>query len=125
MFLVDTNVFLEILLNQDKGEKCKRFLNTNINSIFISDFSLHSIGVILLRQKKTEIYRKFVADILSHVQLLSLPLSSYPKVVDIYDAHKLDFDDSYQFLIAKEFNLELVTMDNDFKKVRQIRVEFL
>jgi predicted nucleic acid-binding protein len=26
MFLVDTNIFLEILLGQDKKEVCKRFL---------------------------------------------------------------------------------------------------
>lgn len=29
-FLVDTNVFLEILLNRAKKESCKRFLNKNI-----------------------------------------------------------------------------------------------
>jgi len=56
MFLADTNVFLEILLDQDKGEKCKRFLNKHIQDIFITDFSLHSIGVILLRQEQGEIY---------------------------------------------------------------------
>ena len=30
MHLVDTNVFLEILLEQEKRETCKRFLNENI-----------------------------------------------------------------------------------------------
>jgi predicted nucleic acid-binding protein len=29
MFLVDTNVFLEILLDQEKKESCKRFLEDN------------------------------------------------------------------------------------------------
>jgi predicted nucleic acid-binding protein len=33
MFLVDTNVFLEILLKQDKREDCKKFLNAYQYSI--------------------------------------------------------------------------------------------
>jgi predicted nucleic acid-binding protein len=125
MFLADTNVFLEILLGQDKEEKCKRFLNKHIQNIFITDFSLHSIGVILLRQQQGEIYRKFVADILPQVQVLSLPISKYSEVVDIYKSFKLDFDDAYQFLVAKEFDLEVVTMDSDFKRAKQIKVQFL
>ena len=46
-YLLDTNIFLEILLNQDKKEKAKMFIFDNIERLFISDFSLHSIGVIL------------------------------------------------------------------------------
>lgn len=48
MYLIDTNIFLEILLNQDKKEICKNFLSENFNLLHISDFSIHSIGVILL-----------------------------------------------------------------------------
>jgi predicted nucleic acid-binding protein len=33
MFLVDTNVFLEVLLRQDKKEDCKRFLENNIRNL--------------------------------------------------------------------------------------------
>jgi hypothetical protein len=42
MFLVDTNIFLEILLRQDKKEDCKSFLDNNIENINVTDFSLHS-----------------------------------------------------------------------------------
>jgi predicted nucleic-acid-binding protein len=37
MFLVDTNIFLEILLGQDKKEVCKRFLDKNIGDLSITD----------------------------------------------------------------------------------------
>lgn len=30
MFLVDTNIFLEILLAQDKKDDCEKFLNDNV-----------------------------------------------------------------------------------------------
>ena len=54
-FLFDTNIFLEILLDQEKKEDCKKLLNENIGNIYLSDFSLHSIGVILLKKKKLKI----------------------------------------------------------------------
>ena len=47
MYLIDTNVFLEVLLAQEKKQICKDFLKVNIEKLNISDFSLHSIGVIL------------------------------------------------------------------------------
>ena len=56
MFLVDTNVFLEILLKRDKKEDCKKFLDNNIGNLNITDFSLHSIGVILFRYGKEEFF---------------------------------------------------------------------
>ena len=55
-FLVDTNVFLEILLNRAKKESCKRFLEKNIGELSITDFSLHSIGLILFRYHKKDLF---------------------------------------------------------------------
>lgn len=50
MYLVDTNIWLERLLDQEKSEEVGRFLaKTPTNRLIISDFSLHSIGVILDR----------------------------------------------------------------------------
>jgi len=74
MFLVDTNVFLEVLLTQDKKEDCKRFLEKNIRDLNITDFSLHSIGVILFRYGKEDIFQKFVEDVIPNTRLLSLPI---------------------------------------------------
>lgn len=47
MYLADTNIFLEVLLAQDKRKECKNLLEENRGKLSISDFSLHSIGVIL------------------------------------------------------------------------------
>lgn len=52
MFLVDTNVFLEILLSQEKKEICKSFLDENVGRLNVTDFSLRSIGVIPFRYDK-------------------------------------------------------------------------
>jgi predicted nucleic acid-binding protein len=47
-YLVDTNVFLEILLNQAGRKKCEAFLQDEKGAAWISDFTLHSIGVLLV-----------------------------------------------------------------------------
>ena len=119
-FLFDTNVFLEILLDQEKKEVCKKLLNDNIGSIYLSDFSLHSIGVILLKQKKLKIFDQFLRDILPHSTILSLPKEKYSEINIVATKYKLDFDDSYQSLIAIEFEIGIKTMDKDFSKISKV-----
>jgi len=125
MFLVDTNVFLEIVLRQDKKEDCKSFLDNNIGNLNITDFSLHSIGVILFRYGKEEIFRKFVEDIISNTKLLSLPVELYGEVVNVRTSLNLDFDDAYQYSMAKYYGLKVVTMDKDFEGIRDVEILFL
>lgn len=125
MYLADTNIFLEILLKQEKSEVCKRFLVENIERIYISDFSLHSIGVILFRQKAEQVFSKFIADILPKVNLLTLPKNIYSDLVNIKKETGLDFDDSYQYCVCKCFKLKLLTLDKDFEKVKDVEIKFL
>lgn len=125
MYLIDTNIFLEILLEQEKSNECKDFLDKNIDSLNISDFTLHSIGVILFRQKEDQSFLRFISDTLIRVNLLSLPINKYKEVVIIKNNLGLDFDDSYQYSICRQFNLTLVTMDKDFKRVKDVEIQFL
>jgi len=125
MYLVDTNVFLEILLNQKRKEKCKKFLNANVGRLHISDFSLHSIGVILFRKGRANAFRKFIDDSMPNTQLLSLPIDRYKDVVKAQKEFGLDFDDAYQYSLAKAYGLKPVTMDDDFKRIKDLEVIFL
>ncbi len=125
MYLVDTNIFLEILLKQDKSETCKSFLSKNIGAINISDFTLHSIGIILFRQNEEQTFLKFILDTLPKTNLISLPKDKYNEIINIKRKFDLDFDDSYQFSICKHFDLKFITMDQDFKEVRDIEIRFL
>jgi predicted nucleic acid-binding protein len=108
MFLVDTNIFLEILLGQDKKEVCKRFLAKNIGNLNITDFSLHSIGVILFRYSKEDIFRKFVEDVMPDTKILSLPMELYRDIVIVRKNLNLDFDDTYQYSVAKYYGLKIL-----------------
>ena len=118
--LIDTNIFLEILLNQEKKELCKDFLQENIDNLSISDFSLHSIGVILLRNKKDKTFSKFLKDILPKISVLTLTKEKYIEILKFSKKYNLDFDDSYQACLSVDKNLEIITMDKDFKKIADI-----
>ncbi len=81
MYLVDTNIFLEILPKQAKSQECKDFLDKNIDELNITDFSLHSIGVILFKQNEDDLFSKFLNDTLPKVNLTSLPKKQYEGVL--------------------------------------------
>ena len=125
MYLLDTNIFLEILLKQEKSSQCKKFLIDNEERIFISDFSLHSIGVILFHYSKPKIFKSFIEDVISKVGVLHLPTSSYKLIYPLSTKLKFDFDDLYQYCVAKYYKLRIVTMDSDFKEVKDLKIIFL
>ena len=126
MELFDTNIFLEILLAQEKAQQCKRLLNDRVGSISITDFTLHSIGVILFRQNLEQTFARFAADVLPKIQILSLDPGSYTRLTTLKSEHKLDFDDAYQSAVAEERDCSIVTMDKDFERIsNRIKIEFI
>ena len=127
MFLVDTNIFLEIFLDQIKEENCRNFLNNYIGKLNITDFSLHSIGIILFKYNKEDIFQKFIEDIVPNVKLLSLPMEKYIEVINVKKSLDLDldFDDVYQYSVAKYYGLKIVTMDKDFEKIKDVEIIYL
>lgn len=116
-YLVDTNIWLERLLNQDKSEVVSEFLNIIPPAqLFVSDFAIHSIGVILSRLNKTEILKIFLNDLFINGQIEQLSLDNLD-LIDVADnikKYNLDFDDSYQYTVAEKYGLILVTFDKDF-----------
>lgn len=119
-YLVDTNIFLEILLNQAGRKKCEAFLRGEKGAAWISDFTLHSIGVLLFRQKRPELFDQFAADTLSQFTILSLSEAGYSQLAEVNTRHDLDFDDAYQFAVARENDLAIATQDKDFQRVRSV-----
>ena len=119
-YLVDTNVFLEILLNQAGRKKCETFLQNEKGAAWISDFTLHSIGVLLFRQKRPELFDQFTADTLPQLTILSLSETGYSRLAEVNTRYGLDFDDAYQFSVARENKLAIVTQDKDFQRVQRV-----
>jgi uncharacterized protein len=123
--LVDTNVFLEILLAQAHADEAKELLRkVGQHDFFISDFALHSIGLILLRQRKPEVFRRFLADVIVHAGVVQLSLSPLEmgEVINAAASFRLDFDDAYQYAVAERYGLEIVSFDGDFDRTAKGRV---
>lgn len=74
MYLVDTNVWLERLLDQARAEEVGQFLERiPSNQLFISDFAFHSIGVVLTRLGRADALVLFVRPVLSSLQSAPAP----------------------------------------------------
>lgn len=60
MYLVDTNVWLELLLDQEHAGDVRRFLDQiQPAELALSEFSLYSIGIILTRLSKDAFHLDF------------------------------------------------------------------
>jgi uncharacterized protein len=119
VYLLDTNIILELLLDQERADQVASFLNLAApDSLHISEFSLYSLGVILLRLKRFDLFLRSVQDLfLSEViGLLRLGVEDMAKVSEVAQTFGLDFDDSYQYVAAEKFNLKLLSFDRDFDR---------
>lgn len=63
MYLVDTNVWLELPLEQKRAKETRLFFqNVNADLLSITEFSLYSIGIILIKLNKYDIFKEFISD---------------------------------------------------------------
>jgi len=112
MYLIDSNIWLELLLEQEKAEEVRQFLETvETDEISMTEFTLYSIGLIT-------IFREFISDILeeSCVERICLSASDFKKLLSVRQKFGLDFDDAYQYVAAKSNGLILVSFDTDFDR---------
>ncbi len=125
MYLADTNIFLEALLGQEKKNDVQSFLqNIDLSTIYITDLSLHSIGIILYRLKNFALFSSFLEDIIvDGVGILSLSLEDLKTLDLIVDKFDLDFDDAYQYAVAAKYEMQLISFDTDFDRTERKRKE--
>ena len=117
--LIDTNIILEIILNQERAEEARRlFSDPNDHSFFISDFSLHSVGVFFFKRNQKVFFRQFLIDVIKKlgITVVQLPIDAHENMIEIADKFNLDFDDSYQYAVSEQFDLTLVSFDSHFDK---------
>jgi len=124
MYLVDTNIWLERLLDQTRADEVARFLNkVPSDRLFITDFAFHSIGVVLTRLDQLAALALFVRDVFidGAVTLVHLEPAETQHLVEVIERFNLDFDDAYQYVAAEKYNLTLVSFDDDFDRTERGR----
>lgn len=124
MYLVDTNVWLELLLEQEKEEDVRQFFQ-KVEALLLSitDFSLYSIGVILTKLKKDDVFKDFLSDTIedSGVIRICLDTVDLKQAIAVRQRYQLDFDDSYQYVAAEKYNYAIVSFDSDFDRTERGR----
>ncbi|MEM3484217.1 MAG: PIN domain-containing protein [Candidatus Methanomethyliaceae archaeon] len=124
MYLIDTNVWLERLLDQERSEEVGHFLaRVPSERLFITDFTLHSIGVVLSRLNRNDALLRFVRDafVEGAVSLIHLAPEAMELIVEAMQRFKLDFDDAYQYVAAEQYRLTIVSFDADFDRTERGR----
>ncbi len=123
--LVDTNLFIEVLLNQVSAGEARTFLeNRKGHDLFVTDFALHSIGLLLFRQKQHQVFRQFLQDMMGGVGIgmVSLTAREMDSLVGLAARFNLDFDDAYQYSAAIRHGLKIVSFDADFDRTTEGRL---
>ncbi len=117
-YLVDANVFIEVLVKGPHFEKAREFfLKVPAKEIALTDFSLHSIRVVLARNLLDIAYIDFLEDIEENsVAILNLDVQVLKILIHVRNQLNLNFDDAYQYLAAEKYDLVIVSYDPDFDK---------
>lgn len=124
MYLLDTNIWLERLLDQERADDVGRFLeNIPSDQLYITDFALHSIAVIMIRLEAGDGLVHFVDDLFENhdTNLVRLEAEDTYEIIKYVKRYNLDFDDAYQYVAAVKFNLKLISFDSDFDKTERGR----
>jgi len=117
--LIDTNIILEILLNRERANEARKLLENSDNfAFFLSDFSLHSIGILFFRTKRHHSFYQFLKDMIFSeiLSILLLSCEDMNRVIEVSTRFDLDFDDAYQYVVAEKYGLTIISFDSDFDK---------
>ncbi len=126
MYLVDTNIWLERLLEQERSEEVGQFLDeTPSDRLFMTDFTFHSIAIILARLGRLDALLEFVRDgfIDGDISVIHLEPGATQEITLAMKQFNLDFDDAYQYVSASKYNLRLLSLDSDFDRTERGRVK--
>ena len=125
VYLLDTNIFLELLLDQKGSESVRALLSSKApDELSISDLAFHSIGIILYQKNAAHLFSDFIRDLFGEGGLAIFALGSedMERLEHVSTTFNLDFDDAYQYVVAEKFGLVLVSFDTDFDRTDRKRI---
>lgn len=126
MYLLDSNIFLEMIFERTHELACQRLLFALSDQRYgwITSFSIHAIEAILGKKRQSNILATFLENVVTHpyLRVYTTSLEEEMQAVSCLDSKGLDFDDALQYTVAKNHGLTLVTLDQDFNKIQDIPV---
>ena len=117
MLLIDTNIFIELMLGQEKADECEKFLNKvskgELEGV-ITKFTVHAVEALL---NHPDLILTFLRNVQNSLGLIvyETSLEDEMAVSMLMDKVKLDFDDALQYYVAKKLGVEaIVSYDKHF-----------
>jgi predicted nucleic acid-binding protein len=129
MYLLDTNIFLKVMLAQDRKKECEILLNKIKKGhlkAFLTDFSLYSIMIILAKYNKINEIKSFLLSLTSYkgINVYHSKISDLLRAFEYVERRILDIDDAIQYSVAKGLNLKgIVSFDKHFDSLEVPRLE--
>ena len=129
MYIVDTNIFLEVLLAQNRKDECEDFLNslrTGKKTGIITDFTVHSIIVIMSNFNRIRELKLFLFSLTAYkgLKIYHITLTNEINAAEIALNQNLDMDDAIQYSTALALNVEaIVSLDKHFNNLKIPRKE--
>jgi len=125
VYLLDANIFLELLPDQKESESVRALLSSKApDELGISDLAFHSIGIILYQKNAARLFSDLVRDLFGEggIAIFALGSEDMERLEHVAAAFSLDFDDAYQYVAAEKFSLGLVSFDTDFDRTDRKRI---
>jgi predicted nucleic acid-binding protein len=125
VYLLDTNIFLELLLDQKESGSVRALLSSKVpDELSISDLAFHSMGIILYQKNAAHLFSDFIQDLFGEggITIFALGSGDMERLEQVSTSFNLDFDDAYQYVVAEKFNLVLVSFDSDFDRTDRKRI---
>lgn len=129
MYLIDVNVFLEVLLQQDRWTECEEFLEKvgrGEISAYVSRFGLYSIELIMIRYGRFDGLRTFLKTLATFkgLSIVTTSIADDLHVLDHVRNLDLHFDDALNYFVANKYGLRgIVSFDRHFDKTDLKRYE--
>lgn len=128
MYLIDTNIFLEVMLSRSKSRECEKFLEllrSGERRGFVTDFSVHSIIVIMDGYDRRKELKEFLKSLTAYdgLGIYNTTISDEIRAADISLKSDLDLDDSIQYSAALSLGAEgIVSLDKHFDGLEVKRI---
>jgi predicted nucleic acid-binding protein len=126
--IIDTNIFLEVLLEQEKCNNCRAFLRDFVKGDkigFLTTFSIDSIVISMLNNDKDEEKVKiFLASLFKYkgLKFYQFKIKDRINALSLMAKYKLDYEDALVLQSAFATNSkEILSFDKHFDKVKEIK----
>jgi len=129
--LIDANIFLEVLLNQKKVERCKQTLrNIQMGTLnaWLSTFTIDAIILIMARYNaKARVIEKFLKSLPKYkgLKLYNITYKDRIDSLKLMEHYKLDYEDAITLQSAfSSKSKEILSFDKHFDGIKGInRIE--